>query len=247
MQRIFLALIVSAAFWPASASANPFDEFKSRVAADLLKPFALDVGGLLGSADFHSARTLSFPGFDVGLVGALQAKPEPDDRILTAAGIDSFGLPLLQVSAGLPVVPLNLSLRGLSVGGATFVGGGLKWGLYKSGLLIAIPDVAVNLNYDTLSHDAFKLNHLSGGVQASFNIPVLKPFVGIGFDNTKIEVKDALTPALNGLSATAKGMRAQVGATMSPLPLLYIFGAYNILHGQNGFSLGMGARFGGLI
>ncbi len=246
MRRILSALGLAVLLTKA-AGANPFDDFKGSVQSDLLKPFAADVGGLLGATDFHSARMLSFPGFDAGVVGAIQTKPDSDNRILNNAGVKTFGLPLLQVQAGLPFAPVNVSVRGLTVGGATIVGGGVKYGLYKSGLLMAIPDVSVSLNYDSLSHDAFKLNHWSGGVEASFNLPIIKPFVGVGMDSTNITVKQATVPGLVGLDATAKNMRYQVGVTISPLPLVYVFGSYNMTHGQSGYSIGAGARFGGII
>jgi len=247
MLKTLLALLATVWLFPSTARAvNPFDQFLTNLAQDRLAPFALDVGGLLGAADFHSARTLAFPGFDVGLVGSVQSKPEADDQIMNLAGVKGFGLPMLQASVGLPVIPLNLSVRGLSAGGAKFVGGGLRFGVYKSGLIMAIPDVSVNLNYDVMSHDVFKLGHMSAGVQASFNIPIVKPFVGIGFDRTKVEVNSPLS-LLNGVSAKASGTRAQVGATISPLPFVYIYGAYNLLHGQTGYSFGLGAKFGGIL
>ena len=247
MLKKVLGLVLAAGLLPAAASANPFDDFKGNIRSDLLKPFALDFGGLMGAQDFHSARTLAFPGFDVGVSGAIQTRPGHDDAVLNLAGVKAFGLPLVSVSAGLPMIPLNVSVRGLSVGGASIVGAGLKYGVYKSGLLIFVPDVSVNVNYDVLSHDDFKMNHWSGGVQADFNVPIVKPFVGVGFDSTKIEVKNAAVAGLVGATDTASAMRYQIGVSISPLPLTYIYGAYNILHGETGYTVGLGIRFGGIL
>jgi len=37
--------------------------------------------------------------------------------------------------------------------------------------------------------------------------------------------------------------RYTVGVKFSPLPLLYIYGAYSSLHGVGGYNAGLGARF----
>ena len=48
-----------------SASATPWGDIQNHATASNLKPFALDLGGLLGGAAFHSGRAIGFPGFDV--------------------------------------------------------------------------------------------------------------------------------------------------------------------------------------
>lgn len=222
--------------------AAPFDEFKDRASSELLKPFARDLGGLLGGADFHSGRSVGFPGFDVGGVGVIQSKPGSDNKIFNDAGVKAFGLPLVQAAIGLPF-NVDLAVRGVSAAGISIVGGGLRYGIYKSGLAKFIPDVSVSAFMDKLDHDYFKATHYSMDVSASFDIPVIKPFVGIGFDNTKVEVKQAANPLLAGVSATSKDMRYTAGINFSPIPLIYVFGAYSIFHGVPGMQFGMGARF----
>ncbi|HOX23354.1 MAG TPA: hypothetical protein PLL10_07815, partial [Elusimicrobiales bacterium] len=77
MNRKIAAVAVFAVLNLASAgnasALNIFKEFGSRLTADSMKPFAKDLGGLIGSADFHSARVTGFPGFDIGVVGFFQA------------------------------------------------------------------------------------------------------------------------------------------------------------------------------
>lgn len=238
-----LLVVFAVAVFSSGAFAKPFDEFKDRVQTEYIKPFARDLGGLLGGADFHSGRAMGSPGFNVGGVGVIQFKPEKDNKILTAAGVDTFGIPLIQVGVGLPY-KINLVARGMSAAGVTTIGGGLRYGIYKSGMLTKfIPDISVGVFIDKLTHDYFKATHFSASISASLNLPVVKPFVGFGYDNTKLEVKDATNPLLRGMSATAKDIRYTAGVEFSPIPLFYIFGAYSVFHGSPGAQFGLGAGF----
>jgi hypothetical protein len=134
-------------------------------------------------------------------------------------------------------------VRGVGYSGFSIVGGGLRYGLLKSGTLTKfIPDVSVSAYYDVISYDYFKGSHMSLDASASFDIPVIKPYVGVGIDRTKLEIKNVST-LLNGTDASISKPRYTVGVRLSPLPLLYVYGAYNILHGQTGYSIGAGAKF----
>ena len=97
------------------AWADPFEDFKTRVNTTLLKPFAKDLGGLIGGSDFSSGRTLSFPGFDVGLVTVLQFKPDSDNLLLKDAGVNAIALPTVQVSAAIPTIGVDAVVRVLSI------------------------------------------------------------------------------------------------------------------------------------
>jgi hypothetical protein len=242
---LFAVLLAAAASAPAQAS--PFDDLITNLAQSTLKPFAQDFGGLIGATDFHSARVPKLGGFDVGLVGAVQSQPSTDNVALNAAGVDAFGLPLLRVEAGLPL-GFSVFARGIGVQSASIIGGGVRYQLYRSGLVMAIPDVAVSAAYDKLTHDNVSLGHFGASVQASFNIPIVKPFAGVGFDTTKATVETNAGPVnLQGVSATGSGARFTLGASVTPFPFTYLQAAYQNLHGESGFSFGLGVRFGGLI
>ncbi len=224
------------------AWANPFGEFKSRVQTQLIKPFAKDIGGIIGGSDFNSGRVLGFPGFDAGLAGVVQFKPDSDNLIFTNAKVKEFGLPVVYASFGLPY-SVDAVLRGMSASDITLIGGGLRYGVYKSGLAKFVPDVTASVFFDKLAHDYFDVTHYSLDIHASMDIPVIKPFIGVGYDNTKVEIKASNNPLITGLSDTAKEMRYTLGAKFSPVPLIYVFGAYSIFHGSPGAQIGAGARF----
>ena len=237
--------VLSLMVFTSGAWADPFEDFKTEIISQgetLLKPFTKDLGGLIGGADFSSGRTLSFPGFDVGLGFVMQFKPDSDNLLLKDAGVDAFGLPTVQVSAAIPTIGVDAAVRGISVAGLSIVGGGLRYGVYKSGIAKFIPDVMVSAFYDTIKYDYFKGNHYSFDVSASFDIPVIKPYVGLGYDKTTLEIKNVAV-LLDGVEAKTSGTRMTIGAKMTPFPFTYIYGAYSMLHGNAGAQLGLGIKF----
>lgn len=242
-------IILSICLFPllaAGAKADPFSDFKKIASDSVIKPFATDLGGLIGAADFNSGRSIGFPGFEAGIDAAIQAKPSSENRILRDAGVNAFGLPMAHIGAALPFVGADVMARGVAYSGFSIIGGGLRVPVLKSGTLTKfIPDVTVSAYYDAINYTYFKGSHMSLDAAASFDIPVIKPFVGVGLDRTKLEVKglSGATAALNGASGTISKPRYTVGVRLSPMPLLYVYGAYNILHGQAGYSLGAGLKF----
>ena len=242
MKKILLSLCLLPLL-AAGAKADPFEDFKIYASEALLKPFAADLGGLIGANDFNSGRSLGFPGFEAGLAATVQAKPSAENRILRDADVKAFGVPMLHAGAALPLVGADVMVRATGYSGFSIIGGGLRYGLIKSGTLTKfIPDVALSAYYDVITYDYFKGSHMSFDASASFDIPVIKPYVGVGIDRTTLEIKN-VSAALNGTDATISKPRYTVGVRLSPLPLLYVYGAYNILHGQTGYSLGAGAKF----
>ena len=242
-------LILSICLLPllaAGAKADPFEDFKTQIAAQgeaLLKPFAADLGGVIGANDFNSGRAIGFPGFEAGLAVTLQAKPSVENRLLRDAGVDAFGAAMLHAGAALPLINADVMVRGTGYSGFSIIGGGLRYKVLKSGTVTKfIPDVSVSAYYDVITYDYFKGTHMSLDAAASFDIPVIKPYVGVGLDRTSLEIKN-VNAALNGVDGTISKTRYTVGVRFSPLPLLYVYGAYNMLHGQTGYSAGAGAKF----
>lgn len=239
-------LILSLCLLPllaAGAKADPFADFKKYAADAYLKPFAQDLGGLIGANDFRSGRSLGFPGFEAGLAATVQAKPSPENTILKSADVKMFGVPMLHAGAALPLIGADVMVRGTGFSGFSVIGGGLRKQVLESGTLTKfIPDVSVAAYYDVINYDYFKGSHMSLDASASFDLPIVKPFIGAGIDRTKLEVQK-VSAALNGTSATISKPRYTVGVRLSPMPLLYVYGAFSSLHGQHGYSLGAGAKF----
>lgn len=237
-----LRLLLLSLLLPASAVGSPWDEVRARGTAANLKPFALDLGGLLGGASFHSGRSLGFPGFDVALLGMTQFKPGKDNTILRGAGVDAFGLPMVQAAVGLPL-KFDVIVQGVSGGGAKVYGGGLRWGVLRSGVLLRIPDVTVSVLGNKVIHSHFSAEHLAVNASASWHLPIIHPYAGVGYDVTKVKLGASTTPGLAGSNATARGARLTGGVDLSPLPFFHLFAAYTLRHGESGADFGLGARF----
>ncbi|MBI4423692.1 MAG: hypothetical protein HY554_08195 [Elusimicrobia bacterium] len=237
-----LPLLAALAALAAPASATPWGDAHNRATAGNLRAFASDLGGLLGGASFHSGRSLGFPGFDVGVVAMTQFRPAQDNAILRGSGVKGFGLPLVQAEFGLPL-RTDVIVHGATGAGAQVAGGGLRFGALRSGMLVRIPDVAVSAFADRLTHDQFTANHYAVNASASWHLPILQPYAGVGYDVTNVELKTSVVPGLAGSEATAQGVRLTAGVAVTPLPFVYLFGAYSIRHGASGADAGLGVRF----
>ena len=65
----------------AYAGSGTYADFPKAEASDL-RPFARDLGGLLGSGTNQTARVLGFGGFDLSVRSVVQFEPEKEDGIL---------------------------------------------------------------------------------------------------------------------------------------------------------------------
>ncbi|MDX6768465.1 MAG: hypothetical protein SF051_02965 [Elusimicrobiota bacterium] len=235
-----LALLVVLA---APAAANPLQDFQTRARPELLAPFARDLGGVLGGASAHTGRTIGFPGFWAGAVASVQTRPEKDNLILRSAGVKAFGLPMLEAGVGLPF-KVDLVVHGLKAYGATVVGGGVRYGVYRTDLVDTfLPNISVSAFGDKVTHDAFSATHGALNAAATWNLPIVKPFFLAGYDLTEVKVERATAAGTLGAKATGRGSRFSVGAGLTPFPFLDFRAAYTLRHGIPGFDLGLGAKF----
>lgn len=241
-RTLFAALSLLLPCGPCGA-ADQFGAFKQYVDRASLKPFTLDLGGVLGSATFHSGRSLGFSGFDAGVHGGLQLRPSRDNQILRRAGVKAFGLPWVQAEIGLPF-RLDGYIRGISFQGLTIAGGGLRYGLLKSSDQPWTPQFLLSAVAHSVAHKDFSASHVGGDLVVSIGKPAITPYVGAGLDRTRVVVRAAdADPTLIGESATATGTRFTAGVSLRPYPFVYLQGAYTLAHGQPGFDTGLGIRF----
>lgn len=237
----FLALALLLLAGPLRAT--PYMDFENRVRDGLLKPFALDLGGLLGSLGFYTGRSLGMPGFEVGGAAAFQTKPDKNNLILRDTGVRGFGLPAAHAAVGLPM-GLDLAAHGMKFQGISLLGGGARYCVFKSGLVTKfLPSIGISVFGDKIWHEDFGVHHLAANVQASWDLPFVDPWVGAGLDSTRLKVGNAAFPGVAGLSATATGSRFAAGLEITPFPFLRIDAAYLILHGIPGGRLSAGIKF----
>ncbi|MDE2236942.1 MAG: hypothetical protein KGK30_03545 [Elusimicrobia bacterium] len=241
--KLFLALL-SPLLLACSAHADLNGDFQSRARSELIKPFARDLGGLLGAASADPGWRLGFPGFSAGALGALQVRPDKDDLILRDSGVGAFGVPLLEAAIGLPK-GLALVAHGISYSGASILGGGLRYNVLKAPVVGGLlPTLGVGLFGDRVHAGAFSGQHYALNAAVGWKLPLLAPFIDAGLDLTRVRADAADAAGVSGQSAWAQGSRLGAGLELTPLPFLRLRAAYQLIHGIGGMTLGLLAVFG---
>jgi hypothetical protein len=130
---------------------------------------------------------------------------------------------------------VDVIVHGMSAEGVRVQGGGVRYGLFKSGLVTKfLPSVGVSAFYDRAEHAVFRADHYSVNASASWDLPIVSPFAGVGYDNTKVKIESAVLPGVAGMSATANGSRLAAGADFTPFPFLRLRGAYTLINKNSG-------------
>lgn len=242
-RTLALCALLACASSASAVQPNPFSGFAQNAASANLKPFALDLGGLLGASAVDTGRTYGVPGFWVGGDAALQTRPDSNDQILRKANVHSFALPMIQAGAGLPF-GIDVIVHGVGAYGATVFGGGIRKSLFRTGLVTTmLPNVAVSAFGDKVNAGPFSASHGAFNAIATWDFPVLKPFIEAGYDMTKVTVGASNAAGLAGTSATANGTRLAGGLDLTPFPFLDLRLAALELHGIFGGQLGLGVKF----
>lgn len=187
MRKLLAAATFVLAFGPSRAFAADFDGFRNAVPSDL-KPFARDLGGLLGSGLNQTARPLGFSGFDFGVRAVAQFNPSRGDNVLKKD--NAFGYGVVQAEIGMPY-RIDGFVRGGAFEGMTVAGGGLRYGLWNvsdekykiNAMLIGMANMATN--------QYFYAVHFNTTLLASLNVPVVSPFLGAGFDFTRLTAQSS--------------------------------------------------------
>ena len=244
MKRLALAAaVLLAAASSAFAGAHQFGGIPPYADEGSLKPFARDLGGVLGAATFQSGRSLGLTGFDVGVRFGGQAYPSKGNNILRNNGVRAFGLPWVQAEVGMPF-KISGFIRGISYQGLTIAGGGLRYGLYAQSDKPWAPQVLVSAVAHSVVHTDFSASHAGANLVASAGRPKWAPYAGVGFDRTRLVVRQStLDPLLNGRVVNTFESRFTLGVRLTPYQFTYLSLAGTMAHGQPGAEAGLGVRF----
>ncbi len=238
MRNIVILSILVLFSGPVAARAGEYDGFRA-AGADVFKPFARDLGGLLGSGSNQTARPLGFSGFDLGVRAVAQFNPSHGNTALKPNNI--FGLGFVQAEIGMPY-RIDGFVRGGAYDGVAVAGGGLRYGLWNvsdekyhfNAMLLGMADMAV--------HRYFNAIHFNTGVTCSLNVPVVAPYISAGYDFTKLQAQAMDNPALNGKTVSVAEPRLTVGFR-TKLKLGYIAGGVAYTHDRLLVSTSAGFRF----
>ena len=213
------------------ASADMGTDFRDHFNLKAFSSYNRDISSMIGMADFHTARGVTFPGFDIG--GGVAAIKTSDSNISSK---DYFMAPFLTAETQLPIFGLGVALRAITYDKFSSVGGGIKW--HQN---VALVRLSASLFYDRFGTDYYDGNHYSASASASTNVLIFTPYVGIGYDYGDMKTKHM--GAYSGHNTTDGIVRYTAGVKAHPLPLLYVYGAYTYTKYNHGFQGGIGINF----
>ncbi len=232
MKKILFAVLFAFAFaLPARADMNT--DFKDNFSVAGFADYNRDVSTMIGLADFHTGKGVTFPGFDIG--ASVSAVKTSDD---TFSKEDYFYAPFITAETQLPILGMGIAARGTSYDGFKSIGGGLKW--HGN---IALINLAASAFYDRYTADYYEGNHYSASASASVNLLFLTPYVGIGYDYSEMKTTEVLNSIASGTKADDGVVRYTAGVNFHPIPLFYIYGAYTYTKYNQGFQGGVGIHF----
>ena len=231
----FIPLLLLASL---SAHAAEYDGFYNAKGSDL-KPFARDLGGLLGSGSNQTARSLGFSGFDIGVRGAAQLTPSTGDTVMKKNR--AFGLGLVQAEIGMPY-RIDGFVRGGVYEGVAVAGGGLRYGLWNvsdekykiNAMLVVMADMAAQQYFYAL--------HYNSSLVCSVNVPGVAPYFGVGFDSTHLTVQTVSDPSLVGKKVSVLEPRYTAGLR-AKIQLAYLSGGATYTHDHMLYNASLGVRF----
>lgn len=240
MRNTILALTLLAA---APAFADQWGGFEQHADASSLKPFARDLGGVIGGATFHGGRPLGLSGWDVGVRAGGQVMPHKNDKILRNKGVRAFGVPWVQAEVGMPF-GIDGFVRGISYQGLTIAGGGLRYALLKPNDKKWAPQLLLSAVGHSVVHQHFSASHFGANLVVSMGTPSFIPYVGAGFDRVRLVVRSSRAdPSLNGSTVNTMEPRGTVGMRWKPWQFVYLNLAGTFVHTQPGAEAGLGVRF----
>ncbi|HCC48131.1 MAG TPA: hypothetical protein DEQ38_08490 [Elusimicrobia bacterium] len=238
---MFPKLFITAALFLSAAggvSAADYGNFYG-VSAEALGPFARDLGSLLGSGSNQTARPLGFAGFDLGVRGMAQFRPSHGNTVLKKNRL--FGLGVVQAEIGMPY-RIDGFVRGGSFEGISVAGGGLRYGLWNvsdekykvNATLVGMANMA--------THKYFYAVHFNTSFVCSVNVPVLSPFIGAGYDFTRLEAQTVGDASLAGRQVRVSEPRFTAGLR-AKMKLGYIAAGLTYTHDRALVNASAGFRF----
>lgn len=237
--KLFYKLIPLMFFACATAQADQFSEFPSKISKSSIKPFTKDIGSLMGSGLFSTGRSLGFSGFDISARVAGQFSNSDGNNI----NKEPLWTTWLQGEIGMPF-RIDGFIRATSIQGYTIAGGGFRWGITD----INDQDYAVQsmliVAAHSSTHENFSATHFGIGAVVSWKLPVFfLPYIGAGLDRTHLTVTYADDINMKGSDQTTTEYRATLGASIRFAQFGYVNIAGNVMHNEFGAEAGLGLRF----
>jgi len=247
-RKVFLILF----FLGSVVYADFLDDVKKMIGTqykDYFDPLAKEINVAMNGGLFHQGKPLGITGFDAGLKIPLKKINQDFSDKLKTLQIESpqiFGLPWLQLEKGLPAKIDLVARVGIPIQGVTMYGVGLRYGIFSS-IIPGIPDISIMGVYSSLSHEMLIATTKSANIVASFGLPLIKPYIGLGIDSTEVKATDKAKQNTPMVSEEVKGesnvTRIELGINLNIIPLLYFNLGYGIVDSDNFYVLSAGLKF----
>ena len=239
MKTKFFIISIIIIFRPLAVFSTGFSDFSSKITESSLKAFTKDIGGILGGGANNTARSLGFSGFDVGYKQFVQLKPSINNTVFNSKEAVSLGW--IQAEIGMPY-RVDGFIRGANYDGFAVTGGGLRYGLRKISDKPGYTQMMFIAMGNVVAHRDFYITHFASHIYVSRNGKFAIPYMGIGFDNTKLFVNRANDAALIGKKVCAFESRFAAGMKFK-LRFFYIVLGGIVTHGSTVLEGNFGARF----
>ena len=217
-----LSVVAVLCFMSVSIFANPVDKFNyvmngvsDSKAEKYLKHFASDMGSVMTGSNFAITSKLGLANVKLALkLNVVNV----DNEIMRAEGTKQVYVPIFVAAVGL-VSGIDLIGKYGYFYGSNLLGAGIRYRVYDSKEYY-LPTVTVQGIYSVLNIDSsgnkVDNNNIALAAVASFPLPFVSPYVGVGFDRTKSEAKSSTK---EGLSVEVDSVGYSLGVSINILVL----------------------------
>ena len=240
-----LSVFAVLCFVSITAFAGPFskmnellDNATERQAQHYLDNLASDLGNIMTGGSFSASAALGVSGIDLHLKINYN---KITNEIMEAEDIHELYVPML--TGGIRLTErLDILAKYGYMQDANIYGGGLRCLVFEGEDLV-VPSVSVHGMYTLINADdgENKLdgNNLGLGAVATFNLPIVTPYVGIGWDKTIVNPKSSNK---QGLEGSYEGFGYYVGVSISAVVINGTVGI-SVYDGYVSYTFGLSSAF----
>ncbi|MBR3654970.1 MAG: hypothetical protein IKN62_06035 [Elusimicrobia bacterium] len=244
MKKIFM-LVSVLCFASTVVLAGPFSKFNEVLdnateeqAQHYLNNLASDLGNIMTGGSFSASAVLGVSGIDLHLKINYN---KITNEIMKAEDINELYVPMLtggiRLSEQLDILAKYGYLQDTNI-----YGGGLRCLVFE-GRDLVIPSISVHGMYTILNADDGENkvdgNNLGLGAVATFNLPIVTPYVGIGWDKTIAKPKSSYRQNLEG---SYEGFGYYAGVSVSAIIINGTVGI-SVYDGYVSYTFGLSSAF----
>ena len=244
MKKLF-SLLAVLCFVSGTVFAGPFGKMNEVLnhateeqAQKYLNNLASDLGNIMTGGSFSASAVLGVSGIDLHLKINYN---KITNEIMEAEGINELYVPMLTGGIRLSE-KLDILAKYGYLENSNIYGGGLRYLVFEGRDLI-IPSISVHGMYTLINADdgENKLdgNNLGLGAVATFNLPIVTPYVGIGWDKTTANPKSSNRQNLEG---SYEGFGYYAGVSISAIVINGTVGI-SVYDGYVSYTFGLSSAF----